>query len=467
MPKTTENTIIYAMTDNFMIINDPSLSGNERLAALRKTGKNRDLSQNTGEINNHIHTIYSYSPYTPSMAAYKAWESGLKAAGSVDHDSIAAADEMLESCAVLGIGGCAGFEVRVSFKKDAFGKASVFSARKLNNPDSEGIAYMTVQGIPRSFIQSAALFLAPIREERLKRTKAMAVSANALLREADIQEIDFEKDIYRCSKYNEGGEITERHLLAAIAGTIINKYGKGPRLTDGLKQKFDVTIPPKISSLLCDPDNPHYLYDLLGVLKSDILPLIFIQPDEKECISAQTVTSFADSICAIPSYAYLGDVGESPTGDKKAEKFEDDFIDELFVELSRLKYKAVTYMPPRNTRDQLLNVQQLCRKHGFMEISGVDINSSRQSFNCPEVLNDESRHLIDTTWALIAHERLASVDRRYGLFSADNPLASLGLKDRLAAFAFFGKKLDLNNPGESAAQIAIEIDKGNLNWRNV
>jgi hypothetical protein len=97
-----------------------------------------------------------------------------------------------------------------------------------------------------------------------------------------------------------------------------------------------------------------------------------------------------------------------------------------------------------------------------MEISGVDINSSRQSFNCPEVLRDEFRHLVDTTWALIAHERLASIDRRFGLFSPENPLAAESLAARLAAYAACGKRLDLFHPEESAAAIAAELQKGRL-----
>jgi hypothetical protein len=90
----------------------------------------------------------------------------------------------------------------------------------------------------------------------------------------------------------------------------------------------------------------------------------------------------------------------------------------------------------------------------------VDINSSRQSFNCPEVLHKEFRHLLDTTWALIAHERLASVDARFGLFSEKNPLSSFSLESRLAAYAKAGKNLDLFNPEESAASVAQEIIKG-------
>jgi hypothetical protein len=154
-------------------------------------------------------------------------------------------------------------------------------------------------------------------------------------------------------------------------------------------------------------------------------------------------------------------VGESPTGDKKAEKFEDDFIEELFAKLSRLGYRAIAYMPPRNTAEQLCRVRRLCTEWGFMEISGVDINSSRQSFNCPEVLQPESRHLLDTTWALIAHERLASLNDSLGLFSQKNPLAG-NLQRRLAVYAAVGKKLDLHRPDESAAKIAAQLEKGDL-----
>jgi len=431
-----------------------------------KNAKAVPALKGAGEINNHIHTIYSFSPFSPAMAALKAFESGLEAAGSVDHDSIAAAVEMRKACAILGIGGCCGFEVRVSFKKDAQGNTSAFAGKKINNPDSEGFAYMTVQGIPLPAIEKAAEFLVPIRKERLKRTKAMTVSANAVLREAGVGEIDFQSDIFNRSKFAEGGEITERHLLAAAAEKIILKFGKGTRLTDALKAKMNITAPAKICAMLADTENPHYLYDLLGVLKTDFLPGIFIQPDENECIPVREVTSFALSIAAIPAYAYLGDISQSPTGDKKAEKFEDDFIEDLFCELSRLNFKAITYMPPRNTLSQLLNIQRLSKSRGFMEISGVDINSSRQSFNCPEVLKKEFRHLIDTTWALIAHERLAGVEKKFGLFSDNNPLASINLEERLSIYAALGKKMQtnyqVNNIDESAAAAALEIEKGRL-----
>ena len=199
------------------------------------------------------------------------------------------------------------------------------------------------------------------------------------------------------------------------------------------------------------------------MLKTGFLPRFFIQPGENECPPAQKVVDFALSIRAIPAYSYLGDVGESPTGDKKAEKFEDDYLEDLFEELAAAGFRAITYMPPRNSPAQLERIRRFCSGN-YMEISGVDINSSRQSFNCPEVLLPACRHLVDTTWALIAHEYLAGADPSLGIFSPDNPLGSLPLAGRLDVYAGAGKALDLKRPEESALKIAEALRMGNLDF---
>ncbi len=441
-------------------INDPAQSPQERLKGLKhhvgevliKDGE----PPKSGEVNNHIHTIYSFSPYTPSMAALKAWEAGLEAAGSVDHDSLGAAEEMLSACEILGIGGCVGFEVRVSFKKGADGKPGPFADRKINNPDSKGIVYMTVQGIPRQAYGKVRDFLKPLQEARNRRNLAMVERINLLLSQGGFPPLSFEHHIIPLSQHHHGGSITERHLMAAVAQFLITEFGQGPALLEGLKTRFGIEAPQKLALLLNDRSNPHYLFDLLGLLKTDFLPQVFIQPDETECIPAEQVVSFARHIEAIPAYAYLGDVGDSPTGDKKAEHFEDAYLEELFQELKRLGYRAVTYMPPRNSREQLLRVQELCRRYDLMEISGVDINSSRQSFHCPEVLEPQFHHLVNTTWALIAHERLASINLKYSLFHPENPLASLSLADRITLYARLGKALDKKKPEESARRFIQE-----------
>ena len=89
--------------------------------------------------------------------------------------------------------------------------------RKLNNPDSEGIAYMTVQGVPASARETVAQWLAPKRAARLERTLAMARAANEILTGLGLEPFDPEADMVGISQYANGGGITERHLLAAMA----------------------------------------------------------------------------------------------------------------------------------------------------------------------------------------------------------------------------------------------------------
>ena len=157
-------------------INDEGATPAERLGALREylaTGP--AFPDFVPESNNHVHTIYSFSPYAPAGAALRAREAGLMVVGSVDHDSAAGAAEMAEAARLLGMGAVTGFECRVYlYSEDEIAAgAAPLNDRKLNNPDTAGIAYMTVQGIPASRRDEVAAFLAPIREARLRRTAAM------------------------------------------------------------------------------------------------------------------------------------------------------------------------------------------------------------------------------------------------------------------------------------------------------
>jgi len=411
-----------------------------------------------GESNNHIHTIYSFSPYSPSMAALRAREASLEVAGSVDHDSISAAAEMTAACALLGLGSVTGCEIRVDFG-GAGREKGVFGTRKINNPDSAGIVYMTIQGVPAPRVPDLDRFLAPIRARRLERTREMARAASTLLEKAGAEAIDFEAMVVARSKAAEGGGVTERHLLAAVADRMIAARGRGPGLLEFLETRIGIRPPARLAPLLADPDNPYLLYDILGVLKSGFLDRIFIQPDGRECPPAAEAVEFARGIGAIPAYAYLGDVSESPTGDKRAERFEDGFLEELFSALRGLGFLAVTYMPPRNTRAQLTRVRSLCETYGLMEISGVDINQPRQSFNCPELRLPEFRRLGDATWALVAHERLVSVDSRSGLFSPDGPIADRPLSERVTAYGRAGLSMDLSRP-DAAGDLLPDLAKG-------
>ncbi|MDC7229786.1 MAG: PHP domain-containing protein [Sphaerochaetaceae bacterium] len=391
------------------------------------------------EVNNHVHTTYSFSPYEPSAAAYAAWKAGLGIVGSIDHDSIGAAQEMLEAAQNIGIASTVGFELRTSFLDTPLGD------RKLNNPDSIGIAYMCVHGVPKQHISTVAKFLQPVQKIRNERNKAQVEALQALVGQYGF-DLDFERDVLPLSRAEQGGSVTERHILYAMANQSISMFGKGEKLVHFLKKDLGLTLAGKVQDWLLDKDNLHYAYDLLGVYKSTFLPRFFIQPSKEECLDVREVVSFANSIGAIAAYAYLGDVAESVTGDKKAEKFEDEFLEELLDLLVDIGFPAVTYMPPRNTKEQMLRLQKLARERNLMEISGVDINSSRQSMNCPELLEPTARHLVDAAWALVAHEKLASCDDTLGLFHSENPMSGSSLEEKLKHYAALGRKMNTHDP---------------------
>lgn len=396
------------------------------------------------EVNNHVHTTWSFSPYEPAAAVYAAWKAGLGIVGSIDHDSIGAAAELLRVAEDLGIASTVGFEMRVSFLD------TPLADRKINNPDSPGIVYMCIHGVPHQKIEEVSRFLKPINHQRNLRNRAQVEALQKLVGRYGF-DLDFDRDVVPLSHAHNGGSITERHILYAMAKQAVRMFGKGKRLLQFLTTDLEISLSKQVQSYLLDENNPHYEYDLLGVFKGSFLPRFFIQPSTEECPPVREVVAFGKSIGAIPAYAYLGDVAESVTGDKKAEKFEDDFLVELLDLLVDIGYPAITYMPPRNTEKQMLRLQSLAQERNLMEISGVDINSSRQSMNCPELLQPSCRHLIESAWALVAHEKLSTIDLKMGLFHPENPHAGKSLAQRLELYSAIGRKIDSHHPLESVS----------------
>lgn len=441
------------MTDS-AALNAPRVE--DRLSAVRRLKKSMQAMRpgaGPREVNCHVHTIYSFSPYSPSAAAERAQAAGLAAVGIMDHDSMAGAAEMREAGKILGIATTAGVEIRVD------GAGTFFEGRRVNNPDSLGIVYIIIHGVPARGVPRVMEFLRPLQAARELRGRRMVDVLNSLLPRYGLRSLDWQKDVRSCSRADDGGTITERHIMYAVASVIVEKAGRGPGLVTYLRDTIGITPSPRLAGYLADPSNDMLLFDLLGLLKSSFIEKVYIQPDSTECVPIRDAVRLADEVDGLPTYPYLGDVTDSPTGDKKAEKFEDGYLDELMVEVKRLGFRAIAYMPPRNTLAQLLRVQKLCKQHGFMEISGVDINSSRQEFSCPILLEDDFKHLVDATWALIAHEKLATAEARYALFNPANPYARLPLAERTALYARVGRALDPRAP-EKALEVLRSVEQG-------
>ncbi len=405
MDKTDEQLLLQQLNAPDSVLR---LEAIRRLKALLDAG--RLVPSPVGrDVNNHIHTSYSFSPYSPAKAVWMAARAGLSTAGIMDHDSIGGAREFIEAGEIIGLPTTIGAECRASFA------GTSLNGRRINNPDQSTVAYVALHGIPHSEIDAVADFFRPVQEARGRRNRLMTDRLNRLLQPAGIR-LDYDQDIVALSLADKGGEVTERHLLFAVAGKLLDRFGAGGRLVEFLTAVLNMPVSEKAQAQLKDPANPHIAYDLLGVLKSNLVEKFYLDAAD-ECPPIDELAAFAQEHGIILAYAYLGDVTASPTGDKKAQSFEDSYLDELFAVLHQVGFNAVTYMPSRNTREQLVRLRGLCEQNGFFQISGEDINQPRQSFICTAMRDPMFANLYDAAWALIGHERLASRSLEQGLFS--------------------------------------------------
>ena len=366
----------------------------ERLANLAEVLKDTTFPPMVPQyINNHIHTTYSFSPYSPTAAVYAARMEGLCTAGIIDHDSISGAVEFLEAAKLVDMPVTIGMEARVSME------GTRLEGRRTNTPDQVGVSYMTIQGVPHDKIDTLTEFFKPYQAARHLRNRQMIERINALLG----MDLDYDKDVLPLSMAKENGGVTERHLMYALAIKLVGQVGKGEAMVKKLAE-MGLTLSAKQEAQMLDTEYPFYEYDLLGILKSAFVPQIFIDATD-ECPKLKDMVKLCKDVDAYLCYAYLGDVGDSVTGDKKAQKFEDDYLEDVFECLKEEGVKAVTYMPTRNTPAQLERLRGLCDQYGMFQISGEDINSPRQIFVIKAMENPLFQNLIDATWKLIEHEK--------------------------------------------------------------
>ena len=318
---------------------------------------------------------------------------GLCTAGIIDHDSISGAEEFLEAAKLVEMPVTIGMEARISME------GTRLEGRRTNNPDQVGVSYMTIQGVPHDKIHTLTEFFRPYQAARHARNRKMTDKINALLPGIAL---DYDRDVLPLSMAKENGGVTERHLMYALAIKLVQQVGKGQAMVDKLAQ-MGLKLSEKQIAQMLDTQYPFYEYDLLGILKSAFVPQIFIDATD-ECPKLPEMVKLCNEIDAFLCYAYLGDVGDSVTGDKKAQKFEDDYLEEVFECLKEEGVKSVTYMPTRNTPAQLERLRGLCDQYGMFQISGEDINTPRQSFVIKAMENPMFQNLIDATWKLIEHE---------------------------------------------------------------
>jgi len=294
---------------------------------------------------------------------------------------------------------------------------------------------MAAHGIPHQNIEKAQNWLAPYREARGLRNHQMVDNINNLTVKLGVI-LDYDNNVLPISYAHENGSVTERHILYALAEKITSKTGRGLPALDFLS-RLGLNITGKTRDQLLQSNDDMYEYYLLGALKSDFVEMFYIPPTD-ECPNVLDFVTFMREIDGISAYPYLGDVEDSVTGDKKTQTFEDSYLDELVDWLAKAGFNAVTYMPARNTPEQLTRLMKLCEQHSLFQISGEDINTPFQSFICSALDLPQYKHLVDSTWALIGHELAATKDIRDAMFSPETKAKAPNLAQRIDVYKNIG-----------------------------
>lgn len=389
------------------------------LKALAGSVKNGSLKREEpkGGISHRIYTTYSFSPYTPSKAAFMGYMSGVETLGIVDRDSVSGAKEFLAACDMLGVAATFGAECLVNMN------GTSLDGLQLNCPEQPSLAFCVLHGIPHQSIDRYTGYFEYYAEKRVERIEKMTGKYNELLAEYGLN-LDFEKDIKSLATLSDGGVLTEEHLLLGVANKLLEKYNKGTEIIDFFLGELELEVTDEQKKYLKDTFNPGYELDMADVLRQDLLPM-WVDADE-ECPDVKELVKIAKETGAILAYSYTGE--EVATAE------------EIFTAVKSLGFNAVTFMPSKLSHEEHLRIKTLCQKHDLLPISGEYLNRPRQPF-ASEMWNDSALdYLKDTSWAIIGHEKAASVNEEFGMFSKKIINKFPTLQERIDYFSALAKK---------------------------
>lgn len=261
-------------------------------------------------VNFNIHTTSSFSPYSPELGAYMAYKSGITLAGVCDFGSISSISEFEKSCQILQIAYVGGFELMV-------------------NHETAGDFLVSFYGINENNKEYFLNVLNDFRNTCKQKSLSLTENLNRKLKKFDLS-LDFEKEVLPLSNHKKGGSVTLKHVYMALAQKIIALCGKGKSTADFIRDKLCFDIQECDYNLLCDMNDPYYVYDLISTLRRSSK----IHVVENDYPSVQSVLSVAKEQGVICAYQYDGENNwvQSETQTEKALlQFEEtlDFIKEL------------------------------------------------------------------------------------------------------------------------------------------
>ncbi len=413
-----------------------SFKRDERLAALKELKKLYPVSlENTGFVNQHAHSFYSFNAYgfSPCRVAFEAYKKGLFSIGLVDFDTLDGVSEILEAGEILGLRTTAGIESRVFVPE--------YASKVINSPGEKGVAYFMGAGFTEKEKKGTAgeKVIKRFREISRERNIARLTAVNLILKDK-LPPVDYAEDVLTLTPENNA---TERHILEALDRKARALF-KGKELIDFWAEKLGEKE-GKIQSLL--GKSP----DLQALIRSRLFKqagAAAVYPPLNEVIKAIV------DLGGIPVVAWLDGTSEG----------ENDT--EAMLKLMREKgVLAANIVPDRNWNiknpaEKEIKVKNLnafvqaAKKLGMPLIAGTEMNKHGQGitddFNAPE-LKSLLPDFIAGACFFFGHTLLAGRVNK-GFYSAWAAAKFPELQKRIEFFTEAGRKFEPGISKESLLQ---------------
>ena len=251
-----------------------------RLRALKKLAKIRGEKEYCDDTLLSIHTDYSFSPYSPSLACFMADKFGLRLAGIMDNYTLSGADEFIKASKILGVTYSTGVQIRAKF--DFLGGA---------------FYNVSVMGIASRFFKDVEKRLSIFQQNQYSNVLKTTEEINARFEKYGVK-IDFKKDVLSQVKKSKSKVYLSKYAYFSLSKNLKEKFSK-EKVVEILKE-LGLNLTNEEIKLLTVENNVYYEYDLASIL--------FLQKSKfsakKNYENAASAVALSKDVGAICSFEY-------------------------------------------------------------------------------------------------------------------------------------------------------------------
>lgn len=350
-----------------------------RLNALKAMKRKGELaSQQKVGGNIQIHTSYSFSPYTPSMAAFMAHKFSLKIAGILDSYSISGAKEFISACKILDLTYSVGLELRGDFSA-------------INTPHSN----IALFGIAEKNFKTLSKYLEKFRKHQIQNVKSTIVAVNKKLEPYGIT-ISLKDDVLPIIQNKRDKVLLSKYVYFALADKIITKFGQGEKCYEFLRTSLNMEISELDMGLLADETNPFYIYDLVNIIAENYI----VFGAEKHYEQVDKIITLGHSVGAICSFEYaLSKFTKKLTQNELVE-----YNRKLIKNLKALGFDAVSFDPSKFSETVLNDFVLQLKNNEMLMINLSRVEFPRRRFDEIKATGALRDKMIETMHVIVGSE---------------------------------------------------------------